>query len=74
MSKFAAYDQALLAQIDSGNQQYSGLCRSLADLGKKVSPDREPWRTTDARLQAVRKSGAIAYDRSRDCWYRVIPD
>jgi len=74
MSKFASYDQMLLDLIDSGTRQYSGLCNRLSTMSYQVSPDRDPWRTTDARLQALRKSGAIAYDRSRDSWYRVIPE
>ncbi|UXZ43571.1 hypothetical protein [Pseudomonas soli] len=74
MSKFASYDQLLLDLIDAGVRQYSALCVRLQKSGETVSPDREPWRTTDARLQSLRKAGKIAYDRTRDSWYRVIPE
>lgn len=74
MSKFTSYDHSLLELIDSGVRQYSALCVRLNKAGEKVSPYRDPWRTTDARLQSLRKAGKIAYDRSRDAWYRVIPE
>lgn len=74
MSKFASYDQLLLDLIDAGVRQYSTLCIRLQKDGERVSPDREFWRTTDARLQSLRKAGKIAYDRTRDSWYRVIPE
>lgn len=74
MSKYASYDQLLLDLIDAGVRQYGALCVRTHNLSEQVSPDRDPWRVTDSRLQALRKSGKITFDRTRGVWYRVIPE
>ncbi|WP_277593637.1 hypothetical protein [Pseudomonas chlororaphis] len=72
MSKYAEYDQKLLTLIDGGCREFDSICRATTKENAQLCGDRDPWRVPDMRLQALRKAGKIAFDRSRRVWYRVI--
>lgn len=74
MSKYAEYDQKLLILIDGGCRDFDALCSRLADENAVFAKPGERFRVTDRRLQALRKAGKIAYDRSRGVWHRHIPE
>lgn len=74
MSKYASYDQLLLDLIDVGCRDFDSICRRTTKENSQLCGHRDPLRVPDMRLQALRKAGKIAFDRSRRVWYRVIPE
>ncbi|WP_213159973.1 hypothetical protein [Pseudomonas aeruginosa] len=64
MSKYAEYDEKLIGLIRGGCDNFTALCRRLADENRSFSED-DPWRVTDRRLQALRKAGHIIYINGR---------
>ena len=74
MSKYASYDQLLLDLIDVGCRDFDSICRRTTKENSQPCGHRDPWRVPYMRLQALRKAGKIAFDRSRRVWYRVIPE
>ncbi len=66
MSKFAAIDAAILAAIKAGITGFHAINRVVVNEALALAtPDRHgdknEWRVTDRRLQALRKRGAIRH-------------
>ncbi len=74
MSKYANFDELLLQKIGGGCRQYDGLVRATAEEAKQLAWTSDYWRVADRRLQALRKAGKIAYDKSRQSWYLTEND
>ena len=74
MSKYADYDKLLLTLIDGGCSDFDSICRRTTKENAQLCGDRDPWRVPDMRLQALRKAGKIAFDRSRRIWHRATPE
>ncbi|HHJ1495618.1 TPA: hypothetical protein ACQGQ1_000952 [Pseudomonas aeruginosa] len=64
MSKYAEYDEKLMSLIRNGCDNFDSLCVRLRDENKAIS-QKDPWRVTDRRLQALRKAGKIVYADGR---------
>lgn len=63
MSKYQEYDKELLRLIGEGHNTFIQL---MCDM--RVQNGAEGWRVTDRRLQALRKSGKIAYSKHLKTW------
>lgn len=71
MGKYHEYDAQLVSLIRGGCNTFDLLSRRTKNEAVKLEPDpyKDYGRVTDRRLQALRKSGLIAYCRSRQIWY-----
>jgi hypothetical protein len=71
VSRFKGIDDAIVAEIGKGCTQFAQLLNNqeLEALAIQLSEGRHShaWRVLDRRLQAIRKAGRIAYDRT-DGW------
>lgn len=68
---YTELDQAILAEIAKGNHKFDGLSQALQSLAQRHcegSPDAEPWRVIDRRLQALRKKNLIMFSKPKACW------
>lgn len=71
MGKYNEYDLQLFRLVREGFNTFDSLARRTAEQARLLEQDpaKDYWRVTDRRLQALRKSGVIAYCRSRQIWY-----
>lgn len=60
---FSKFDETLMDAIARGNNTATLLdATSLTALAQQFcTPNREPWRVIDRRLQALRRAGKIEY-------------
>lgn len=67
--KYAALDAAIIETIRSGHAPNSNENRMLAEPLTKLDRwgEKFPARVIDRRVQALRKSGRIAYEASQSC-------
>ncbi len=70
MSKYAAYDQKLLALIDEGSNTTNKLILGLLHDSQGLS-DCAPATLTERRIQELRRTGKIVFNRSKRIWLRA---
>lgn len=80
-SKFKALDDAICDHIarGSGHPIYSSALAAIAKplLATNRTPFPEEWRLIDRRMQAMRKAGRLAYERTKGGGHgrwRVVED
>lgn len=68
--KYEEYDAKMISLIHGGCSTFDQLCRRLMEENIKLAGNAsEAFRVTDRRLQALRKTGKVTYDRTRQKWH-----
>ena len=66
-SRFDAVDLAIVQAVGDRSRSFSEMPPNVWDEARKASPQRGHDRTVDARLQALRKRGLVAFKSGR--WF-----
>jgi hypothetical protein len=73
VSKYAEYDAKLLNLIQGGCDSFGSIAARMHKDSTPFAKPSEEFRVTDRRLQALRKDGRIAFDKSARKW-RLLGD